>query len=325
MTTTSTPPTIASERFAALVAGRTDAWGLGSGGVVRKPLTVDHYQAHLAGADPGLGVFPMLDDNTVRFAAIDLDEPNFDLARNMQRLVPGSSWVERSRSGNAHVWVFFDSPCPAWVARGILRNATEALGRSEVEVFPKQDRLREGMVGNYINLPYHGFTRPILARPLPESTHLLELPLTHFLHVAQQRRTDPASWERRARAMGLTPPQDRPDAEWGTQPQIHECALYIAERAISGVAKINTGSRHQVLFRVACMYLNYRDWSSDEAYQALVDLNFAGVTPPLPYSELNALFQNAVNGRYTSTGCDDPLMATYVRPDCPIATGSVGQ
>jgi hypothetical protein len=143
-----------------LFRGRTDAFGTDAGPVERRPLTPAAYTAHLAG-DMGIGIFPMLDDNTVWFAAIDLDEPNFELARTMQKLIPGQSWIERSRSGNAHIWVFFERPAEAWAVRTILRGATESVGRPDVEIFPKQDGLREGGVGNYINLPYFGDTRPM--------------------------------------------------------------------------------------------------------------------------------------------------------------------
>jgi hypothetical protein len=146
-----------------LFSGRKDAYGTGRGQWIKREPTPDVYAEHLRGEGPGLGIAPLLDDGTVWFAAIDLDEPDFDAAREMQEFLSfGATWVERSRSGNAHVWAFFEHPIQAWIARGILREATAAIGKPAVEVFPKQDKLREGMVGNYINLPYHGDDRPIL-------------------------------------------------------------------------------------------------------------------------------------------------------------------
>ena len=150
------------QKFMVLFSGLDRAHGLGVGRIEKTPPTPDLYKWHLNGGGSGLGIFPLRDDGTVLFAAIDLDEPDFELARTLQSLLPGVSWLERSRSGNAHVWVFFEAPVEAWVARGILSFALEAVGRNDVEVFPKQDRLMEGMVGNYINLPLHGEARPIL-------------------------------------------------------------------------------------------------------------------------------------------------------------------
>ncbi len=306
------------EVFMGLFQGRTDAFGTGDGPVERRPLTPAAYMAHLAGEPPGLGVFPMRDDNKVLFAAIDLDEPNFELARTMQKLIPGQSWVERSRSGNAHVWVFFEKPCPAWAARTILRGATESVGRPDVEIFPKQDGLRKGGIGNYINLPYHGDERPILdPDPDTQTGKLYPFSLTNFLGSVQLQ--DPESWERRARALGGKPPEERErSSEWGTAPQLHMCAKkIIAERETNPVTP---GHRHQVLFHLACQCLNWRDATEDEAWEWVCDVN--DVSPkPLSHNELDRLFQNAVEGQFTYTGCDDPVMQPYVHPDCPIAHG----
>jgi hypothetical protein len=175
-----------------------------------------------------MGIFPMLDDNTVWFGAVDLDEPNFELARQMQTLIPGASWLERSRSGNAHVWVFFEQPAPAWAVRAVLRGATQAVGRPDVEVFPKQDRLREGMVGNYINLPLFGDERPILESGPGDPEKWWEWEKRTVLEMMYDKRQDPAAWERRARALGAVPPSEREaTAEWGTQANLHRCADYI--------------------------------------------------------------------------------------------------
>jgi hypothetical protein len=305
--------------FLDLFAGRTDAIGLDRGGVEKRPVCWEDHEDHLDGVT-AIGVFPMLDGNAVHFAAIDLDEPDFALASVLQRFIPGTSFVERSRSGNAHIWVFFREPCPAWAARGVLRHATQALGRPEVEVFPKQDTLRPGMVGNYINLPWFGETRPILdawGAPMDRDA---------WIDQALDTRHDPETWVKRARALGATPPQERQESsEFGEQPILHECALHILENGRRGnpVAK---GHRHQVAFRLACMLLNYREFTRQEAWDTLASFNKdGGFQPELGENELWSLFTNAQRGRYTSTGCDDPLMAPYVRADCPIARGETGR
>lgn len=300
-----------------LFSGRADVYGTDAGPVEHAAPTVKVYADHLAG-EAGIGIFPMRDDNTVLFAAIDLDEPNFDLARTMQKLIPGQSWIERSRSGNAHVWVFFAGPCPAWVARAILRGATESVGRPDVEIFPKQDGLRQGGIGNYINLPYFGDTRPILAAMNNVAFgEFTTYDLNDFLDQAEANRQDPASWERRARQLGAKPPEEREtSSEWGTAPVLHLCAKkIIAERHEN---PITPGHRHQVLFHLACQLLNYRDFDTGEAWQWLNEVNDAA-PKPLDLGELTRLFENAEQGQFTSTGCDDPVMQPYVHPDCKIA------
>lgn len=308
------------ERFAVLFDGRKDAWGTGDGPVERGHLSWEHYSKHLDGQGSGLGIFPMLDDNTVRFAAIDLDEPDFELARTMQKLIPGQSWIERSRSGNAHVWVFFEGACPAWAARAVLRGATEAVGRPDVEIFPKQDGLRKGGVGNFINLPYHGDDRPILAQDGPG--HEFCSP-EEFITVALSCRQDPDAWARRARTLGAKPPEEREaSAEFGTSPVLHRCAQKIIRERESN--PVTPGHRHQVLFHLAVQCLNYRDFSDDEAREWIEAVNDAA-PKPLGAAELDRLFTNAVEGRFTFTGCDDPVMAPYVDPECPIAKGDAGR
>lgn len=305
-----------AEDFATLFVGRTDAIGSGAGRIDRRPVGLPDYARHLAGRGDGIGIFPLLDDGTVHFAAIDLDQPNFEAARLMQQLLPGTSWVERSRSGNAHVWAFFSKPIEAWVPRGIMLDVLGALGFERVEVFPKQDRLLPGMVGNYINLPYHGEERPILSMPGNGD------PLTpaYFVEVALLDANDPADWRRRARTLGIVPPEAREvsDVEFGHSPILHECALYIIEGARSGERPIREGHRSAVYFNLAKQLLHWEGMTEDQAWDLVQEVN--SLSPdPLPTRELRRIFRNAASGRYTSTGCDDPLMAPYVSPTCPIA------
>jgi len=170
------------EQFARLFRGRTDVLGTGDKPpkVQRRPVTLVDYESHLAGDGNGIGIYPMLDTNEVWFCAIDLDEPDFALAQMMMKLIPGATYLERSRSGNAHVWAFFSSPAPAWAVRTILRGATQSVGRPDVEIFPKQDGLRADMIGNFINLPYHGEDRPMLRYDTLE-----EAPREAFLEIGR--------------------------------------------------------------------------------------------------------------------------------------------
>lgn len=316
------PPDGDIARFASLFRGRTDAYGKASGtprverGDFSEAQWLLFYEGHLAGEGVGIGVFPMLDTAEVWFGAIDLDEPNFDLARSMQTLIPNQSWIERSKSGNAHVWVFFERPCPAWAVRTILRGATESVGRKDVEIFPKQDGLREGMLGNFINLPYHGEERPILCRQA-------DFPLGEFLIEAEGSRQDPDAWVRRARALGGQPPSEREaTSEFGEQANLHMCAEHIMQHRDDN--PLQPGHRAVVLFNVSRQFLNWRDATAEEARAWVHEINDAGVQPA-PRQEVDRQFDNALAGRWTGTGCDDPVMAPYVHPDCPIAKGEVGR
>ncbi|MBR6023317.1 MAG: hypothetical protein IK066_12965 [Kiritimatiellae bacterium] len=130
---------------------------------------------HLRGKDDEgrpftMGVYPMLADETVRFAAIDFDKESWreDVAavRDAVRELGHEAAVERSRSGNgAHLWFFFEDPVTARDARDLVsRFLSAALEKqpgigldSYDRIFPNQDTMPKGGFGNLIALPLqHG-------------------------------------------------------------------------------------------------------------------------------------------------------------------------
>lgn len=303
--------------FAALFDGRDDAYGLGHGEVKREQVTMRLYQDHLEGKQP-IGIFPVREDNTVLFAAVDIDEPNFELARDIADFLPAECWIEESRSGNYHVWVFFDEACPAWVAQANLRLATEAAGQPRVEVFPKQAQLLPQMVGNYINLPYFGAGRKMVWFSQMEDLTKRSIVIEDFISYAEAWLAEVVLWERLALSAGYGPPGSvaAGKEEFGMRETLHQCATYMLEHKDDN--PLSDGHRHVVLFNLAKMILNCRNYSEDEAVEIVKGYNEAS-TDPLSEGEIESLVANAARGEYTSTGCDDPLMAPYVDPSCPIA------
>lgn len=141
------------------------------------PLDDEAVRQHLCGVDARgrdftLGCYPLLADDSVRFAAIDLDKASWrsdsssicDVLRELDLPVAR----ERSRSGNgAHLWFFFEEPQPARFARDVLtyiltltmeRNPEVGLSSYD-RIFPNQDRLPKGGFGNLIALPLQGASR----------------------------------------------------------------------------------------------------------------------------------------------------------------------
>jgi hypothetical protein len=122
-------------------------------------VTDDVIRWHLSGKDPYgnafvAGVYPLLADETCWFLAIDLDKEDWQqdvrAVRDTCERIGLSVVVERSRSGNgAHVWMFFEGPIPARLARNlgshVLTETMESrpdLGlRSYDRLFPNQDTL----------------------------------------------------------------------------------------------------------------------------------------------------------------------------------------
>lgn len=312
-----------------LFDGRRDVYGINKGTVERNPkgnwnevfweALVQHHLEGVESAD--LGVYLVRNDDTVTFAAIDIDEPDYELAKTIAYNLPGTAWIERSRSGNYHVFVFFDEPLEAYYARAVLRGVIVMEGYPALEIFPKQDGLREGMVGNYISIPWHGEERPVVyVCGEPEAAGGLSAQLVdrrdRFLSYADLNRTPAEEWRRRGRALGGKPRAEMRAGEFGERNSLHICASYIFEhRDDNPVAE---GHRATVLFNVAKMYANCRHYSQEEAEQFVEAINQAG-TSPIPHREVLRFVNNAYESGYTSTGCDDPLMSPYVSPECKIA------
>lgn len=309
-----------------LFDGRKDIVGMGKGEIHRLNHLWDWttaFERHLEGwSSHDLGIYLVRDDNTVTFAAVDIDEPDFELAKMIATLLPTeNAWIERSRSGNYHVFVFFDEPLEAWCARAVLRATTMAAGRRDLEIFPKQDALKEGMVGNYISIPWHGEERPIVWGGRggwggeSDGDAMLR---SIFLRSALMNLTSAEEWRRRARKAGGRPPEERErTSQFGEQGKVHVCADYIIDHMDDN--PVVQGHRATVYFNLAKMYLN-AGYEKDEVLYILEGVNERS-PDPVAVSELQRFVNNAERGRWTSTGCDMPEMMPYVSPECPIANG----
>ncbi len=130
-----------------------------------KPVIDEVIRDHLLGKQT-IGVYPLLPDETCWFLAVDFDKKSWqeDVAAFLKTCdemgVPVA--LERSRSGKGgHVWMFFDRPVPASLARkfgcAILTRSME--GRHQIGLdsydrfFPSQDTIPKGGFGNLIALP----------------------------------------------------------------------------------------------------------------------------------------------------------------------------
>ena len=142
-----------------------------------EPVTDEVIRNHLAGFIPAknewtspasfvMGVYPLLQNETCWFLAIDFDKKTWQedakafLGTCRLEGVPAAP--ERSRSGNgAHLWIFFEQPIPAVKARKLgsclmtrtLDRRPEIGMDSFDRFFPNQDTLPKGGFGNLIALP----------------------------------------------------------------------------------------------------------------------------------------------------------------------------
>ena len=129
------------------------------------PMTNDVVRDHLTGKHV-VGVYPLLPDESCRFLALDFDKAEWQqdvtAFTRVCALFDVPAYIEVSRSGcGAHVWLFFSQAIPAAQARRLgcaLLTRTTAR-RHEVgldsydRLFPSQDTLPQGGLGNLIVLP----------------------------------------------------------------------------------------------------------------------------------------------------------------------------
>ncbi|MGC2657905.1 MAG: DEAD/DEAH box helicase family protein [Bryobacteraceae bacterium] len=120
---------------------------------------------HLSG-NVTIGIYPLLPDETCWFLAVDFDQRTWaeDACAFLHSCrewgVPAA--LERSRSGDgAHIWIFFDSPIGAVMARKLgaalltrtMASRHEVGLRSYDRLFPNQDTMPRGGFGNLIAMP----------------------------------------------------------------------------------------------------------------------------------------------------------------------------
>jgi len=152
------------------------------------PMTIEVIQKHLEG-DEYLGLYPLRNDGFCHLIAVDFDKTTWkDDA--VAFIETAKEWginasLEISRSGNgAHVWIFFADWYPAVKARTIIQlllDKTFCYSSQEEtsydRMFPNQDYLDEGGIGNLVALPLQGklvtdnksiFVDPTTMLPYPD-------------------------------------------------------------------------------------------------------------------------------------------------------------
>ena len=134
-----------------------------------QPITDELIKRHFTGSGRNvliMGVYPLLENETCRFLAIDFDKGNWQTeilaAKKIYAEYGIESYMERSRSGNGgHLWIFFNEEIEAKIARQlgikVLETAMSRMGGTKFDsfdrIFPNQDRMPQGGFGNLIALP----------------------------------------------------------------------------------------------------------------------------------------------------------------------------
>lgn len=132
------------------------------------PLDEDILKRHFTGklTCEGIGIYPLLTDNTCYLLVMDFDEDNwFDDMLSVYKIALRYDiypLMERSSSGHGgHLWLFFETPVKALKARKLgsllIQEAMEGNKNLKFDtfdrMFPNQDYLPQGGFGNLIALP----------------------------------------------------------------------------------------------------------------------------------------------------------------------------
>ena len=130
-------------------------------------------EKHLKG-DVTIGIYPIQLDDRVNFLVFDFDKENwFENAKQLTKFCQSidlPAHLERSISGNGgHLWIFFSQSVSAAKVREFGFTLLEKAGIVGISrdksgfdrIFPNQDFLQEGGLGNLIALPlqYHALQK----------------------------------------------------------------------------------------------------------------------------------------------------------------------
>lgn len=311
------------QKFAELFRGRQDVRGALEGRAVKEALEPKHYKSHLLGYE-SLGVYPLLPDSTVWFAAIDIDEPGeAGLAAAVRLRDQLDAWglpayIETSKSKGYHVWLFFSAPVPAKKARGVLiAGWNEATGSKPLpEIFPKQAEASRVRYGNYIHLPYWPDSVKTGRRVMLD---LAGQPMTleRFLDTVERVAPDTLAAVYSQHEIPETTPATRTNIRPFKNDLLPCARQFIA-------AGVDEGARDTSLFRLA-VHLHRNNYPQEVALAVLHETN-SRCTPPLDTQTVEQKLQSAYSGAagrgYRALGCEDPQWTVFCpgRDQCPVWT-----
>lgn len=289
--------------FIALFKGNPKAYGVfdnrtAKAKTVRSKYTDSVFQEHLTGK-MGLGTIPLLDINTSRYGCLDFDNHKkidgvdlIALSDKIDRL--GLPLVVcRSRSGGAHAFLFGSEPLNTGILRRTLRMFADKLtgfGEIEVEIFPKQDRLEAGTVGNWLNLPY--FNANETNRYAISQGK--QLTLKGFLSLADSRKID-----------------NKYMVQLGTE--MHDQAPPCVQSLIKTV--LDEGGRNIALFNY-CVYVKkaFPDSWKDQAY----DYNAKNFKEPLTHDEATSVIKSVEAKEYRYKCSEEPCKSRCNSSKCVV-------
>lgn len=160
---------------------------------VKEPLTTRHLALHLQG-NITVGAYILAPDSRTRFMVFDADgDDDIVVLANLSRTLKEKgipTYLETSRRGG-HLWFFFSRPIEGEQVRMFGKVIMAETNLSNIELFPKQDRLGSGP-GSLVRLPFgrHRLTGTRYPFILP-SGEMLALSVREQIHILSAHQTVP--------------------------------------------------------------------------------------------------------------------------------------
>lgn len=232
-------------------------WKPGVYSAIGQGITLADVERHLRGELPGLLTIPIMPNGLTHLGCGDVDrhkpdDPPLDhaaIAREITRLgLP--LIITRSKSPKSgHIWLFFKEAAgfDAGSARSLIEHYMQKLGiGGDIEVFPKQEILKEGQKGSGINLPYFGNSRIAFGRDGEE------LSLEGFIELVRERQAFGKILE--SRDLGGVPSGHRDPKSKGDRPMPVDLIRCAHEKHLQTLRDSNTEGHWDISLNTAAFY-----------------------------------------------------------------------
>ena len=276
----------------------------GSARTVRQPVTEAVWAQHISGTRR-LGIITITEENTCWWGAVDIDDYEVDHTILVSKLADMNlpALVTRTKSGGAHVWLFFSEPVPARIVMPKLRELAAALGYGDCEVFPKQIRVvseGEGF-GNWLNMPYFGGDQ---AKNYGVRADGLGYSLDQWLTKAESLRMTEAQFQDVSVHVSVRGWEDAPP-----------CLEHLA-----GV-RVREGVQNNALFNFGVLARKMRE----EGWEELVlEWNRQFFVPPHPVARLTEMLKRVGKRDYNYKCHDAPCVSHCNMPLCRTRKYGIG-
>lgn len=311
------------ERFAKIFRGYERAYGTfnikrvndngkseGKAVTIYGEITEDLWKGHLAGTRAGIGAVPLREDNTCYFGVIDVDSYKINLEELSRRVVKDQipMIVCRSKSGGAHIYMFFKEAVDAEELREKLLSISSFLGYGGSEIFPKQSSRVDPQkdIGNWINLPYYNVDKCLRYAIVDGKSQDLE----GFLKAAEEIALSKTQFEDFRIELPFNDPSDLlSDAP--------PCLKHLF--ALGGFPE---GTRNEGMYNIG-VYLRKR--YPDTWENKLQEYNVTLCKPPLNLTEVNILSKSISKKTYDYRCKQPPISQFCNRKLCVKQLYGVGE